>query len=1102
MPLPSSDPNAARLSTIATHLQRLRGLSQRDVKPTWHRSPSSAAHTSHPADNARWQDWPLATLNERQHIAWPRGKAILWLHQRFTWPEQLNDYPLEGLTARLALRWWAEVAEIYINNKLVQSGDLFDCWTRILLTDQVSPGQSIDVSLKLISPAHDDGALVTSQLIFESADASCPEPGFVADELEVLRTYLEQLAPDEVPALAHALDQFPWHHLSQRQAFDQSLEQLRQSLGRFSPWLKQRTIHCLGHAHLDLAWLWPVADTWKAAKQTFTSVLKLQQDFPDLTFSHSSPALFEWLEYHTPDLFRTIQQQVQQGNWAIDAGLWVEPDLNLPGGEAMVRHILYGQRYCLEKFGHVSAISWLPDSFGFSWQLPQLLTLGSIKFFATQKLRWNDTTTFPHQFFTWQGLDNTTIAAITLPPIGTDIDPVAMAAYACEWETQTRFKDCLWLPGVGDHGGGPTRDMLTKAQRWARSPFFPTLTFSHAVPLFEKLHQQAQTISGLNQSTAVQPGESRSVTQTVVPPSMTLPIWQDELYLELHRGCYTTHGDQKAYNRRCEDALYQAELLASLVTIQGLAPYPKRDLENAWKQALFNQFHDILPGSAIPEVFADANKTWQQSLTTSEQILRHSLAVLGQQIALPAAPSPEAIPVVLFNPLNWARSEVVTLPIPPGDGTSRNWQAQTATGDPLKTQLIQPTDPADNRSLLVFVPNIPSVGYYLIWLTPIKPPIAAPALPVDWILDNAILKVRIDPTTGTITSLLHQPSGQETFRSPGNELHTFTDQGQYWDAWNIAPDYQDHPVEGFSLRSIAWLECGPLRQTIRIIKTFNRSTFVQDYTLDYQSPKLDIYTQVHWHETQILIKTAFPLTISAPYASYEIPYGAIQRATVPQTPNDAAKWEVPALRWADLSNSDFGVSILTDYKHGFDATPNQLNLTLLKAPLWPDPQADRGQHRFRYSIYPHQSRWQTAQTVRLAHVTNLPILAAQLVPLATEDPNLHGDQPSSSVLPTSMSFLHLGDDTLVLSALKLAETKADQFILRCYESTGTHSTIRFNSPLAIDLAAPLNLLEENQDTNRLQVNHGEANQRPITPWQIATFAIETVTATPPHNAAL
>ena len=477
---------AATPPQILASLDRLRGLSQLDVRGTWHHRPAGAL-TQTLSQKDDWSTWPLATLNDRRYIPWAKGNLPLELHQRFTWPADLNGYPLHGLTARLALRWWANQADIFVDGQPVQSGDIFDCWTRIVLTPSVVPGESVEVTLHLLSPGHDEGALVQADLVFEVAEGDCPEPGFVADELGVLAAYLTQFAPDQLATLAHALDGIAWASVGDRPRFHQSLMAVREVLQSFSPWLKQRTLHCLGHAHLDLAWLWPVADTWVAAEATFCSVLALQKDFPELTFSHSSPALFAWLEQHRPALFATLQQQIQAGRWAIDAGLWVEPDLNLPGGEAIARQILYGQRYSLEKLGGASAIAWLPDTFGFSWQLPQLLTQGGIRYFATQKLRWNDTNPFPHELFIWQGLDGSEVIGVTLPPIGTDIDPVAMAQYACQWEANTGHTAALWLPGVGDHGGGPTRDMLLKAQRWAQSPFFPTLTWGHAVPLFDAL---------------------------------------------------------------------------------------------------------------------------------------------------------------------------------------------------------------------------------------------------------------------------------------------------------------------------------------------------------------------------------------------------------------------------------------------------------------------------------------------------------------------------------------------------------------------------------------------------------------------------------------
>ncbi|WP_017299580.1 alpha-mannosidase [Nodosilinea nodulosa] len=1043
---------------ILNTCDRLRSLSQRDVRSTWHCGPIPSPPIN-PSENT-WQTWPLAPLSDRGHITWPQGNVPLWLHQRFPWPADLNGYPLEGLTARLALRWWANRADIFIHGEHVQTGDIFDCWTRIVLTEAVVPGEWVDVSLKLLSPGHDQGALVQAELVFETAAENCPEPGFVADELEVLATYLAQFDPSSLETLANALEQIAWEAVGQRDRFHQSLLNLQESLLVFSPWLKQRTLQCLGHAHLDLAWLWPVAETWQAAEATFRSVLALQQDFPELTFSHSSPALFAWLEEHRPELFQTIQQQVKAGRWAIDAGLWVEPDLNLPGGEAIARQILYGQRYCLEKFGRTSAIAWLPDTFGFCWQLPQLLTQGGIRYFATQKLRWNDTNPFPHDLFTWQGPDGSEITAVTLPPIGTDIDPVAMAQYACQWEINTGCTDALWLPGVGDHGGGPTRDMLLKARRWASSPFFPTLTFGHAALLFDRLTSPSPSIQ--NSKFKIQNSLTPPLPHSPTPP-LPLPPWRDELYLELHRGCYTTHGDQKQYNRRCEDRLFQAELFAAIAAIYGLQPYPQAELEAAWKRVLFNQFHDILPGSSIPEVFEQANGEWQLALEAGDRILQTALTALAQRCPTAAPPHPDAVPVVLFNSLNWERSEVVAIALP-AELPHLHWQAQDASGQALLTQPGQP----DALSLLVYVPGIPSVGFRLIWLIPSKAA-SHDAMPTDWILENEHLRAAIDASTGSVASLLHRATTTETFHGCGNQLQAFKDEGQYWDAWNIAPDYQDHPLEKFQLKGIEWVEYGPVRQTLRVVHTFNQSTLTQDYELDVGSPLLAVHTQVNWQETQVVLKAAFPLTVSAPQATYEIPFGAIARATTTATPQDAAKWEVPALRWADLGDGERGVSILTDYKHGFDATPSQLRLTLLKAPIWPDPGCDRGLQTFSYAIYPHAHGWQQAQTVQAARRFNLPI-----------QPCLNCSAASPTQGATAASFLDLGDTSLVLAALKRAEGEEHRYILRAYESTGASSPFTPGGTLPVQISGLVNLLEQPQATQPPET---------VTPWQVISLGL-------------
>jgi len=390
---------------ISEAIARLRALSQISVQSGWcyleAEVPSAKA-----LDSQHWPTWIPGTVNARDHHPWIKGNVPRWFAQTIVVPEQLNGYPLEGLCLRLGLLWWAVQAEVYVNGELVQEGDLFDCAPRLLLSPSVRPGDRFEVALHFISPGHDDGALMKSVCYYESPTSDRLEPGFIADELAVLQGYLTAFEPEKLAVLDAAIAQIAWTALpDDATAFDQSLEQVRQAVLSLAEPIKQRQIQLLGHAHLDMAWLWSVEDTWQAAERTFRSVLKLQKDFPDLTFCHSTPALYEWVEHNLPDLFAEIQAQVQQETWEPIGGLWIEPELNLINGEAIARHILYGQHYFQTKFGNISRFAWLPDTFGFNWQLPQFLKQGGIDCFVTQKLRWNDTTKFPHELFAWQAPD-------------------------------------------------------------------------------------------------------------------------------------------------------------------------------------------------------------------------------------------------------------------------------------------------------------------------------------------------------------------------------------------------------------------------------------------------------------------------------------------------------------------------------------------------------------------------------------------------------------------------------------------------------------------------------------------------------------------------
>jgi alpha-mannosidase len=1038
---------------ISQAIAQLRQLVQRDVQSgwRWHHGDLPIAKANQAQAESTFTE--IAPLNAKNHLAWVAGQQVVWLGQRFQIPIAFQNYPLAGFSLRLGLTWWAEEAEVFVNGHLAQVGDLFDCSTRLLLSQVALPGEEFWVSMRLVSPGHDPGALVRSRLIFESPIfESSPDldPGFVADELEGLQGYLQTFQPQQLQRLATALESVAWEVLPDRAGFDRSLEQVRQGLQPFSLELKQQQMTLTGHAHLDLAWLWPVSETWQAAERTFVSVLNLQQEFPELIFSHSTPALYAWLEQNRPELFAAIQAQVAAGRWEIAAGLWVEPDLNLISGESLVRQVLYGQRYVRQKFGRVSAIAWLPDTFGFCWQLPQILTQGGVEYFVTQKLRWNDTTEFPNPVFSWRSPDGSEIFSLMSAPIGESIDPVKMSRYAQAWQAATDCKQSLWLPGVGDHGGGPTRDMLQLARRWQRSPFFPQLAFTTVEAYLERLKAQF----------------------AAHPDPAAFPVWNDELYLEFHRGCYTSHADQKRANRQAEILLYQAELFASVATLVAGTPYPKSILETAWKQTLFNQFHDILPGSSIPQVFEEANRDWAQVQQQGQQVLQQSLAAIAAQIALPPPPQPDSVPVVVFNALNWTRSQLVSFSVPAHHHPDQAWQVIDPEGYPVRFH-------QQGDQLQFLATDIPGVGYRLFWVCPI-PEMPTPGLPpLGFVLENDYLHVEINPQTGQITNLYDAIEQRAVLAGPGNQLQFFQDHGQYWDAWNIDPDYAHHPLPPAKLTDIRWVSWNTVEKRIRVSLEFGQSQFVQEYILEANARLLKIETRVDWKDRQVLVKAAFPLSHASALASYDTACAVIQRPTLPNSelpPAQQAKWEVPALHWADLGQADgkYGVSLLNDCKYGYDAQPQQLRLTLLRSPNWPDPAADFGPHQFSYGIYPHAGTWQTAHTGRRGYEFNCP-LEVVLCP-----PNQHDSQAR---LPLRGQFLHLGSENLVLMAFKPAEDQPNQYILRCYEAHGQAAELQLTSDLDLALIQSLDLLEQPIADTAV----GETVS--LGAWKIATFQV-------------
>ena len=1084
-----NDSEQSFVSSLLVKIERLRGLSQIDILTDWRISLGCG---SLDLDSRQWE---RVSLNEKGQIPWERGRQEIWLAQTLVIPAQIQGYPVSNLVCRLAFTWWAELAQVFVNGVLVQEGDLFDHSPRVLLMSAAVPGTALDLRLRLVSPGHDIGALMRSRVVYESADPLAeplpwridPEPGWLADELAVLVKQVASFNPSLLGDVASEIESIDYELLTVdcRQFIEHVLEvkervksilddggdlptppfssrryangypsSAKADATRTEGIFPVKTIHLLGHAHLDMAWLWEVAETWEVAERTFRSTLKLQQLFPDLTFCHSTPALYEWMELNQPEVFAGICQQVQAGKWEIVGGMWIEPDLNLISGESIARQIIYGQQYNLSKFGAVTKVAWLPDTFGFCHQLPQLLKQGGIDYFVTQKFLWNDTNQFPHQLFWWESPDGSQVLSLMSSPIGEGIDPLKMIDYACKWQTDTGINESLYLFGVGDHGGGPTRDMLEIADRWSQSDVFPKLEFTTAVKYLDRLASRAD--------------------------SQLLPVWKDELYLEFHRGCFTTHADQKRSNRQCEDLLYQAELWSALACIVTKQAYPdalKLQIETAWKQTLFNQFHDIIPGTAIEPVYATANEGWAAVERVTTRIISDALGDICDRINISNPPVTGAIGIVIFNALNWVRSEVIEYPLnfqqtQPLD----RWCVFDPDGNPLPSQ-------STTEHLLFLATDIPSVGYRLFWLAP-KNPLPG-GVPVGgggsitateilafsgFIFKNQFVEVEINPETGDIASIYDILNHRQIFSATGgNQLQAFQDDGQYWDAWNIDPKYAEKPLPPSKLKSIEWIENGVIRQRLQVVRELAGSDFTQDYILDAHSSIVRIETSVNWQTEHVLVKANFPLNLAADISTSETACGAIERPTIPATPAEQAKWELPLHRWADLTDrsGECGVSILNDCKYGYDAGTDYLRLTLLRSSNWPDPIADKGYHEFTYAIYPHSDGWQAAQTVRKGLELNSPLQVIRT-----------GE--GTGELGSCGSLIDLHAENLVLMAFKPSETLDQSWVLRCYECCGVEGEINLTGDLDLQIDRVINLLEQPMSDQVDPV---------VQPWQIRNFKV-------------
>jgi alpha-mannosidase len=810
------------------------------------------------------------------------------------------------------------------------------------------------------------------------------------------------------------------------------------------------TIALVGNSHIDAAWLWRWPETVDVVRNTWRSATKLMARYPEATYAASAAKYYEWLEAYEPELLAEVQALVREGRWEPVGGWWVEPDVNMPSGEALARQALYGQATFQRLFGAPARVAWIPDTFGYAWTLPQIFRKAGFDWFVTQKLRWNDTDAWSadRNLFWWQGRDGTRI--LTYIPYGYS-HHLEADRLGAEWlasRDSTAGGGMLVLYGVGDHGGGPTMEMMDRRRSLERTGTYPNLLGT--LP-------------------------TAALTRMEADGGDAAPVIDDELYLEYHRGVYTSQAHTKRWNRRMENALTAAEVAAAhastLPAGNAWYNYPGAALTEAWRHTLFNQFHDILPGSSIGGVYEDSEVDYRAAERLAETALERAAERIAATLDTrpppngPAgeAPDSELRPYVVLNPSGYDRSGEVALP----------WSAPGALVlDADGTALPSVVRGGQLRFL---VTGVPATGANVVFVGEREG--AAPVAGAEprssddarVVLETETLRVELDPATGELARVFDKANARDVLLpgGGGNRLATMVDRPLQWDAWNI------DDVDGPWTSVADTVRIGPVTRDalgvqVGVLRADSHGRYEQVVRLPSEGSSVEVETVASWRADHRLLKASFPLAVGADSVWAEIPYGAIGRPSLPRTRQDSARFEVPMQRWIDASAGGWGVSLVNDAKYGYDVRGDTLRLTLLKAATYPDSVADRGTHRFRYALVVHRGDWRGGATEDAAEALNRPLRALPATAHSGEG--------------RARAFARVRGAEL--GALKVAED-GDGLVVRIVERHGVRAAVRLELPWNFEW----------RDADLLERPTGEWNEASavaelgLAPWEIRTLRV-------------
>ncbi|MEZ5357720.1 MAG: glycoside hydrolase family 38 C-terminal domain-containing protein [Candidatus Zixiibacteriota bacterium] len=776
------------------------------------------------------------------------------------------------------------------------------------------------------------------------------------------------------------------------------------------------SVTAIGHAHIDTAWLWPVRETIRKCARTFATQLDLIERYPEYIFGASQPQHYVFIKEYYPELYKRIKAAIAAGRWEVQGCMWVESDCNVTSGESLVRQVLHGKNFFMDEFGVDVDNLWLPDVFGYSAALPQILEKSGVKYFLTQKLSWSQINEFPHHTFIWEGIDGTRVLT-HFPPENTYNSQLAsdtLVAASERFHEKEYIDEFISLFGVGDGGGGPKAEHIEMGRRQSNLEGACRVQFGPACDFLRRLERYRDR----------------------------LPVWVGELYLELHRGTLTTQAKVKRANRKLEHQLRAIEMLASCLPLEN---YPQKSIDAIWKTVLLNQFHDIIPGSSITEVYRVTHEQHRDALDRCDRIIKEVSALLGK---------PDENCITLFNSLHYTYDGAIELP--------ESWENAGVEDENGKALTCQ--SEGDKTIARVVVP--PYSFYTLI---------RSDTAPIDvakedsLVLENDVVRYEFD-RQGQLIRAYDKESEREIIdpTQPGNIFTLYEDYPNAWDAWDIDVFYRDVPLETATALQVTPLCTGSVRSELKLEFRIGQSSIVQHISLSKASKRLDFETHIDWKEKHTMLRVAFPVTIHADEAAFDIQYGYLRRSTHRNTSWEQAKFEVVGHRYADLSDADYGVALLNDCKYGYFIENGLLDLNLLRSANYPDPDADQGEHDFTFSLLPHSGDLRHSNVIAEAAQLNQGIVM------------IEGFRAGDGCeLPVTLSGKGVS-----LEVVKKAE-KESCWVIRIVETIGCAATANLSIGLSGATLQETDLMEWHDTATYTDDNIAI----PLKPFEIRTFKL-------------